>query len=83
MGRVLVSQDGNSFFILVLLDVAVGSQVSAGGVTSDEVVFRQEALCAGVVARGEVDLGEPECVLVVIYEHQPERKSARRSRTYW
>ena len=53
------------------------SQISARGVTSDEVVFCQEALRACVIAGGKVDLGEPECILVVIYKHQPERESAK------
>lgn len=53
------------------------SQVSARGVASDEVVLRQETQRACVIAGGKVDLGEPECVLVVIYKHQPERKKYR------
>ena len=52
---------------LVQLDGAVGVQVAALRVALGEVgvAAGEQGLGAVVVARGEVHLGQPECVLVV------------------
>ena len=60
MTRVLLSQDIQGFLELVLLDVAMGSQVTACGAVVDEVVLGEEALSTGVIAGGEVYLGQKE-----------------------
>lgn len=43
----------------------MGSEVSAGWVRADQVVFREEVVGARVVAGGEVDLGKPKGVVIV------------------
>lgn len=65
MGWVLFPQDVQCFFESALLDQAVSSQVSTRGVSSDQVLFGEEALGSSVVARREMDLRKPECVFVV------------------
>lgn len=65
MRGVPVAEDIERLCVAALLDEAVAGKVAARGVPGDEVVFREEGLGAGVVARVEVDLGEPEGVVIV------------------
>lgn len=64
--RVALAEDGKSLFEAVLLYEAVPGEVSAGGVARDEVLLGEEGLRARVVSGREVDLGEPEGILVVV-----------------
>ena len=43
----------------------MGSEVSAGRVRPDQVVFREEVVGARVVAGGEVNLGKPKGVVII------------------
>jgi hypothetical protein len=65
VGGVLVAERVQGLVRLAQLDGAVGGQVAALGVAGDEVAAGEQCLGAGVVARGEVDLRQPEDVLVV------------------
>lgn len=65
VGWILLAKNAKRFFESTLLDEAVSSQISTRGVSSDEVLFREKALGSSVVPRGEMDLGQPKCVLVI------------------
>jgi hypothetical protein len=67
VGGVSVAEDLEGFSVAVLLDEAVAGEVAARGVSGDEVLLGEEGLGSGVVARGKVDLGEPEGVVVVAW----------------
>jgi hypothetical protein len=64
---VLVAEQAQGVVELAELDGAVGGQVAALGVAVGEGAAGEQGLGAVVVARGEVDLGEPEGVLVVAW----------------
>lgn len=66
MGGVMVAEDGQRLFELVLFDVAVGGQVATCGASRDQVFSRQEGQRAGVIVVGKMDLSEPESVGVTI-----------------
>lgn len=68
VGWVLLAENVERFFESALPDEAVSSQISTRGVSSDEVLFREKALGSSVVAGGEMDLRQPECVLVIFLE---------------
>lgn len=70
MGGVAVAEDVEGLGVAALLDEAVAGEVAARWVPGDEVVLCEEGLRAGVVARVEVDLGEPEGVVIVPWEGQ-------------
>lgn len=77
MGGILFPEDVERFFEAILLDQAVSGQISARGVASDQVLFGEEALRARVIPCREMNLGKPECVLVVfcglsVCDHQSE-----------
>jgi len=57
MCGVLLAEYTQCFVILLLLDVAVCSQISAGRALLDQVVVRENALGASVVLVREVHLG--------------------------
>ena len=65
VGGILFAEHIERFVESILLDKAVSSQVTTGGISSDEVLLGEEALGSSVVAGGEMDLREPECILVV------------------
>lgn len=62
---ILLSQDIQGFLESVLLDLAMGGQVAAGGGVFDEIVFGKEALGTSVVAGGEMDLGEEKGIFCI------------------
>ena len=64
---VLVPQDRKSFGVLLLLDVAVGGKVPTLSADDNEVVLFKEVLCSCVIAGREMDLGEPESILWIIW----------------
>ena len=67
MTWVLLSQDIQGFLELVLLDLAMGGQVTACGAVVHEVVLGEEALRTGVVASGEVYLGQKEGIVCITW----------------
>lgn len=46
--------------------MAVGSQIATSSIVLEEFVLRQEAQGAGVVPRGEMDLGKEEGIISII-----------------
>lgn len=66
VGRILLAKNVQRFIESRLLDLTVCGQVFAGRVAGDEVLFGEEALSSRIVSGGEVDLGKPECVFVVV-----------------
>ena len=65
VGGVALAEDFEGFGVAGLLDEAVAGEVAAGGVAGYEVLFGEECLGAGVVACGEVDLGQPKGIVVI------------------
>jgi hypothetical protein len=63
--RILLTENVQRLVKSALFDETVSSEVSTGGISSDEVLLREKALGSSVVAGGEMDLRQPECVLVV------------------
>jgi hypothetical protein len=68
VGRILLAQDAEGFFEPSLLDQTVSGQISTRWISSDKVLFGEEALGASVVASGEVDLGQPEGIFVIFWK---------------
>ena len=73
MDGVLVAQDMQGFIVAALFDVAVGGEIFARRVTSYQILSCEETEGAGVVCGGEMDLGEPKGVLVVVCESRIRR----------
>lgn len=67
MRWVVISQYRQSLFELILLDVAVGSQVPAGGAPRDKVFAGQKGQGARVVVVGKMHLGQPKSIGITIY----------------
>lgn len=65
VGGVAVAENVEGVGVAALLYEAVGGEVAARGVPRYEVVLGEEGLGAGVVARREVNLREPEGIVVV------------------
>lgn len=91
VGRVVLSEHGKGLVELVLLDVAMGGEVSAGGASSDQVFPVQQREGSGIVVIGEVHLGEPEgvrvavCVASISKTTTPPRQQGRTlvKKTHW
>lgn len=64
---VLVAENGQRIVKLALLYATVGSEIFARGIIRDQVATGEEGLRTRVVAGGEVNLREPESVVVVVY----------------
>lgn len=67
MRWIVIAQYRQSLLELVLLDVAVGSQVTAGGTPRDKVFAGQKGQGARVVVIGEMHLGQPESIRITVY----------------
>lgn len=57
MRRVMVAQDREGLFELVLLNVAMRGEISTSGTSRNEVFAGEEGQRAGVVVVGEMYLG--------------------------
>jgi hypothetical protein len=66
MGRVLIAEDVEGVVGLAQLDRAVRRQIAARRAAVREVPAREQRLRAVVVARVEVGLSQPECILVIV-----------------
>ena len=67
MTWILLSQYVQGFHELVLLDLAMGSQVTACGAVVHEVVLGEETLGTCVISSGEVYLGEKEGIICITW----------------
>lgn len=65
MARVFLPQYIQGFFELVLLDLAMGGQVAAGGTVVDKVMLSEEALGSSVIAGREMNLGQEKGVFSI------------------
>ena len=67
MRWIVIAQYRQGLLELVLLDVAVGSQVTAGGTPRDKVFAGQKGQGARVVVIGEMHLGQPKSIRITVY----------------
>jgi hypothetical protein len=67
---IFVSENCKGFLKFELLDETMSSKISARRAMLDEAVFHEEALGAGIVSGGEMDLGKPERIFRIIYPSQ-------------
>ena len=64
---VALAEHSECFFEAGLFDKAMTGEVAACRAPGDEVLFGEERVGAGVIARSKMDLGEPESIVVVIF----------------
>lgn len=65
---IFLAKDSERLVKPPLLDEAVPREISTGRIPRDQVLLREEALRPGIVPCGEMDLREPECILVIFCE---------------
>lgn len=66
----MIAEYRKRLFEVVLLDVAMGRQVSTGGTAGDQVFAGQKGQGTGVVGIGKMDLSEPERIGVAVFSVQ-------------
>jgi hypothetical protein len=76
--RIALAEDGQGLFESGLLDEAVTGKIAAGRITADEILLGEERLRTCVVASRKVDLGQPEGIVVVIWERSHALAGLRR-----
>lgn len=64
---VLFTKDIESLLKSALLNQAMAGEISAGWVSCNQILFREEALRSSVIACREMNLRKPESVLIVVY----------------
>jgi hypothetical protein len=67
------AEHAECFFVPRLLDEAVASEISTRGIAVNEVLFGEESLSSRIVPRGEVNLSQPEGVIIIIYTNAESR----------
>lgn len=67
MDGVFVPKNVYCFIVMRLLDIAMSGQVFTRRVPCYEILPREKAEGARIVTGGEMYLGQPEGVLVVVY----------------
>lgn len=72
MDRVLFSKYHKCLIVFALIDVTVRGQISAGKASSNEIFAGEQTKGPGEVVVSKMDLGQPECVCIIIYGVQSE-----------
>lgn len=73
MSGILFAQECEGFVKSGLLDKTVRGKVPARGISGNEILFGQEALGSSVIACGEVDLGKPKGIFVIVWQSLAHR----------